>query len=514
MKKKRIMFIKPYLETDAVFDPIRTCPYTGTWYLASLLKQEGYDVKCLDETVRNDGLSKQELFTRTLHGNSFKEERLDISFKEFRDKVMKDFLILSTNAFSKKYTAFVDNKVVRTIVRTGCQIKDTLEQIRSFAPDVVGIPLIATANYIPATNLANSIKNMFPYIKIIFGGQHISVDPDGFLKENPQVDNVIVGDAITSIIDVVEGRTTNSIIKGNFQTMDKFPLLDFSFIKDVGYPINPTYTYPTMGRQAIDYMFSKGCWRKCDFCVAGCQDDNNVTAINYDTVDKQLHLFAENGNIEIVVQDDAFLWDKRHVQKHLSTILKLMKKYGIFWQNNGGIEFELLDESVTNLFVKYNQNGDGRITSLYVPFNPRSWNKTQSACKTMVNRYHKNLDNLKKLRDAGIYIFTSSIVGTPEQDEGMFWKDLEVSRSLITDGYIDASFALSATMLPGTNWYKSNGHNIVNKKDYPGFSLFATHHRTPFLEPQDIERLTISWMKELRDVQQTFPWQTAFFDSS
>lgn len=33
------MFIKPALETDAVFDPIRMASYLGIWYLASLLKK-------------------------------------------------------------------------------------------------------------------------------------------------------------------------------------------------------------------------------------------------------------------------------------------------------------------------------------------------------------------------------------------------------------------------------------------------------------------------------------------
>ena len=51
-EKKKVMFIKPYLETDAVWDPIRTCPYIGAWYMASKLKEDGHEVKYLDEVTR------------------------------------------------------------------------------------------------------------------------------------------------------------------------------------------------------------------------------------------------------------------------------------------------------------------------------------------------------------------------------------------------------------------------------------------------------------------------------
>ncbi len=154
------------------------------------------------------------------------------------------------------------------------------------------------------------------------------------------------------------------------------------------------------------------------------------------------------------------------------------------------------------------------MTSLYVPFNPRTWNKTESAAKSMSERYHHNLDNLKRLRqEAGIYVFTSAIIGTPEQTMQDFKEELATDRRLIEEGYIDAALCLSATMLPGTKWFDSNGHNIVNKNDYPGYSLFATHHKTDHLEARDIEECMVKWTKELNEVQKTYDWGTAFANS-
>lgn len=508
---KNIMLIKPALETDAIMDPIRTCSYLGMWYLASHLQEKGHNVRYLDEVVRNQGLSKQQLSVRKLEGETAIEQSLDISNDDFQEQKMRDYHNLSPKEFVEKYSVFSGNDVSRTIVRTGNSLEDTLKEVEKEQPDVVGIPLIATANYKPATELAKKIKERFPNTKIIFGGQHISAGAEQFLAENPYVDQVVTGDAITVIDDIVEGRIQDRIVQGGFQNMDQFPILDPNILEENGYPINPTYTYPTDGRKSVDFMFSKGCFRRCEFCVAGSQKGNDVTATEYERLDEQLRIFKEAGIEELVIQDDAFLGDRRHVKEYLPKILGLMKKYGLYWQNNGGVEFEAIDDFVTDQLIEYNKTGEGKVTALYVPFNPRTWNKEQSASKSMSERYHKNLENLKRLREeGGIYVFTSAIIGTPEQTREMFEEELATDRKLIQEGYIDAALCLSATMLPGTNWYESNGHNIINKKDYAGYSLFATHHRTEHLEPEEIEELMITWTKGLDDVQKTYHWGTAF----
>lgn len=510
---KKVMFIKPALETDAVWDPIRTCAYSGVWALASKLKEGGHEVHYLDEVIRNDGLQKQVMFERSLIGDSCVDRPLVDSFEEFRARKMEDYESLSPQEFVDKYSAFTGEGISRKMVRTGNSEEETLREIERTNPDFVGIPLIATANYLPATGLARKIKERFPGVKILFGGQHVSSDPEQFAKDNPFVDYIFSGDAISKIVDVVEGRIKDRVVYGGFQNMDQFPIFDPSILEETGYPSETNYTYPTFGRKSADFMFSKGCFRKCDFCVAGSQKGNHVTATAYDRLDYQLKTLREHGIEELVIQDDSFLGERKNVREHLPRVLELMKKNGFYWQNNGGLEFEAIDDFVTEQLVGYNRQGEGRVTSLYVPFNPRTWNREQSAAKSMSQRYHSNLENLKKLRKAGIYVFTSAIVGTPEQTREAFEEELSTDRSLIQGGYIDAALCLSATMLPGTRWYDQNGHNIVNKKDYPGYSLFTTHHGTEHLQPREIEELVVRWNKELGDVQKTYSWNTAFPNS-
>jgi hypothetical protein len=480
------MFIIPALKIDAVWDPIRTCVFLGTWYMASYLAQKGYEVWYSDEIIRENGLAKKRLFKRVLTGKEVSETGLDISYDDLQTHKLKDFRGLDNDSFIDKYSAFQNNTVTRIIARIGNPEEETLTEIEKIRPDVVGIPLISSANHIAATELAKCIKERFPQIKIVFGGQHVSALGKEFLTDKPYIDHIVVGSGFEALKMILDGEKAPQIINGAPIPMENYPLLDPGIIFHNRYPITPTHTYQTGGRRSVDFMFTEGCFRSCDFCFyPGCSGSNKIRYLPYDKVDKQLKIFKESGIEEIVVHDDAFLGDGKHRKDHLPKILGTMKKYGLFWQNNGGLDFELLDDEVTSIFTAYNRKGIGRITNLYIPFNPRNWNYGKSA-----------------------------ILGTPLQTIDNYREELETDRELIQRGYINTAICFSATALFGSRWFDKYGHMIVNKEDYPGYSFFPTHHRTDFFGPREIEKLVINWLKTLDPVQKTYPWHVAFPNTS
>lgn len=509
----KVVFLKPYLETDATWEMIRTSTYMGIWYMASDLKQRGHEVWYLDEVVRNNGIKRTKLYQTVLTSNNeYTEEALDISLEDYRKEKNKDFMDCSPHEFVQKYSAFrKENECNRVLAKTGSTIDETLQRISEIQPDYVCISLIASANYRAATKTGKAIKDAMPDVKIVFGGHHVSALSSEFIKDNPWVDHVIVGDGIEILPKIIENRLEQKVFLEGFKGLDIFPLLDYDIIKDTGYPRDQQYSYPSFGRKSVDFMFSKGCFRKCDFCVAGGQKGNKVTFIDWDKADEQLKLFKQHGIEEIIVQDDAFVFgDPQNLVKKLA----LMKKYGYFWQDSGGIDFELLDDFVTEQFIEYNKSGEGKLTGLYVPFNPRYWNKNDAATKTMVNKYERNFENLRRLREeGGIYVFTSQIVGTPECTRELVLEDIGIHKQMILDGYLDTALTLSATLLPGTKWYMSHSQEIFNINDVLGYSLFTTHHGTKNLRPQEIEELLVLRTKELNKIQKTYNWQTAFPNS-
>jgi hypothetical protein len=129
----------------------------------------------------------------------------------------------------------------------------------------------------------------------------------------------------------------------------------------------------------------------------------------------------------------------------------------------------------------------------------------------MTKEHEDCFRNLKRLREAGIFVFTSEIIGTPEHTVEIMEQDIEFHRKMIVSGYLDACYTLVATLLPGTKWNKENRGMIINERDYPGYSLFTTHHRTKNIpDPRIIEGFMIRRSQELNKVQKTFSWGSAF----
>lgn len=503
-----IAFVCPNRQVDAIHEPPRGGVQIGPILMASLLKEKGHEVHYMDESVRAGGWHRRSLSIRTLRAGSrgIQEKAHDRTWEEVQAEKMADFRSMSPADFLKKWSAFKDDCFVeRIIARIGVPEKETIERLRILGVEAVGIPLAASANYLAATSLGRRIKLELPHVRVVMGGQHITADPEGFVRENPWVDHVAAGDAITTIEDMMAGRLTSKIVKGGFQTMAEYPIMNCDLFADAGYSTPPTHNYPS-GLKSVDWMASRGCYRDCAFCFAG-RKEQTVTQSSWDKIRAQLDHFVASGIQELVLQDDAVLF---RAKTFFLPLLKEMKSRGLSWSDNGGVEFESFSNEIAEAIIAYNDGGPGKCISLYVPFNPRSWNENINSAGSMTARYENSLENLRRVRKADVYVLTSLIVGTPDQTHAMFTEDVAASRKLIVDGYLDSALPLSATMLPGTEWFTRNGHNIVHPDDWTGYNLFSTHHSTDHMTPREIEECMIRCVQELADVQKIGAWQCAF----
>lgn len=505
----KVAFVHAARHIDAVHEPPRGGVQLGPLFMASLLKERGHEVIYMDESVRGGSWNRREMCIRQLRPGrrGIKELPCEKTWEEVQIEKMKDFHAMSPKQFIEKWSAFkADGAVERIVARVGVSEKETIEHLRSLNLDAVGIPLAPTANYLSATSLGWKIKKALPKVRIVMGGQHITADPEAFVKKNGWVHNVADGDAITTIERMFKGRALGKIVKGGFQTMDQFPLMDCSLVADAGYPEQPTHNFPS-GLRSIDWMASRGCYRDCAFCFAG-RKEQEVTQSDWQRIRAQLDHFVAQGLQEVVFEDDAILYKSK---KFFLPLLEELKKRGLSFSDNGGVEFESFSAEIADAIVQYNTDPrPGRCLSLYIPFNPRSWNERETAAGAMTRKHHQNLESLAKVRGAGVYTFTSLIVGTPDQTKESYLEDVEVLRDLIKAGYLDAALPLSATMLPGTEWYTRNGHNIVHPDDWVGYNLFSTHHRTDHMSPREIEECMVHAVQHLSDVQKIAPWQCAY----
>ncbi len=151
--------------------------------------------------------------------------------------------------------------------------KDVLAAIQKQRPDVlVFSPLTGTYQWM--LGIAAQAKELFPSVKVVFGGAHTSAVPEMVIAQ-PQVDYVCVGEgdeAFVKILEAVEQGDTHSLIPntryklsdgqirqgpqtGFIQNLDALPAFDKRLWEG---HINIGDWYLTMA--------SRGCPYRCTFC--------------------------------------------------------------------------------------------------------------------------------------------------------------------------------------------------------------------------------------------------------
>lgn len=148
-----------------------------------------------------------------------------------------------------------------------------MKRIREIQPDVLAFSCL-TSTYQWSLDIARRSKVMFPEVKTIFGGVHISAVPERAIAKK-EVDIVVVGegeDAFPLILEAIEkdqwdapiantlyhnaeGKVVRGIQKGFYQELDTLPWYDKS-IWDEHLRINDKYMT----------MSSRGCPYRCSFC--------------------------------------------------------------------------------------------------------------------------------------------------------------------------------------------------------------------------------------------------------
>ncbi|MDO8740678.1 MAG: cobalamin-dependent protein [Candidatus Woesearchaeota archaeon] len=497
---KKIMLIKPPVETDAVFDPIRTTQPIGSWYIASYLKERGYDVNIFDTVI--EGISQRVMVNSSL------------SYEDFQKQKATDLQTMAAGQFVEKYSPqILEGGVSRQVVRTGLSNEKILDRIRKENPEYIGLSIFASCNHGSAIKIAKLIKSEFPEIKIVAGGAHATDMAEKVLQDSEgAISFCVKGDGQFVLEEIIEGKTPETgvaymengrlVNKGEYRRMrmDEFSTLDPTLLENIVLPMPATHTQDTQGRKYVDVMFSRGCKKKCEYCVAGSKN-YGYDPLSLDKVDKQLKSLKQAGYEELVVQDDDLLRNK----EYFFEVLKLINKYDFKWQDNGGIAIEDLDVKVADAIIE-----NGNCNSLYVPFNPRNY-KVKQAANSATKTYSGNVEQLKRLREAGIYIYTSGIYGTDVQTKEDIDGEINIYKNLIQDGFVDQALVFAVSHLPGTRNHQLFSQDIVDHQDWIGYSIFVPHAKTSSMSIREVETAVVKANQEFNRIQEIAgPWGSSF----
>jgi anaerobic magnesium-protoporphyrin IX monomethyl ester cyclase len=220
----------------------------GVVYLLTILKEQGHLVK---------------LFDMTFYGVNVDNNYVDVRSANL------NFKKIDLAAYGVLYAKSTMEKVKN----------DLIEEIEQFKPNVVGVTISEETSH-TGFALASAVKEIYPEIKMVFGGVFCIANPEGVIKHS-SVDMVCIAEGevtLPELLSRLESRADITDIKGlwvkkDHKTvvrnsiaplldLDKLPLLDLSFIDD-------RHFYATIAGHVYKMTYfgtQRGCPRRCAYC--------------------------------------------------------------------------------------------------------------------------------------------------------------------------------------------------------------------------------------------------------
>lgn len=156
---------------------------------------------------------------------------------------------------------------------------------------------IMTSNAPRAYELADRIHNE-GHARVLIGGMHATSMPE---EAGRHADQVITGEAEKVILDVVEGRKTEKIVKGiPIENLDEVPFPDYSILKT---PCT-----------SANVLTTRGCPYRCTFCTTSRMfAPYRQRSVN--NVIEELRMYKKMGFKYMNFEDDNFTADKERAKE-------------------------------------------------------------------------------------------------------------------------------------------------------------------------------------------------------
>lgn len=298
--------------------------------------------------------------------------------------------------------------------------------IASFAPDILAITML-TASYKAAQNIAGIGKELYPNMKVIVGGAHPTLDPEGTIMRE-EFDYVVRGEGEFALLELVDGQSEESIQglswkkSGNITHNKERP-----FIKDLDilpFPCRDSFINTTE-RLDIGYVITgRGCPFSCSYC-ASPQIWHRITRLrSISNVMMELEEIKKNYNPALIrFVDDTFNIDQHRTKDICRQIID--RELNIEWVCDA--RADRLDRELLTLMK---EAGCKRIKI-----------GVESGSNKILKMINKGLTE-EKIRHAVAMIKESEIpltiylmVGFPQESNGDLQETIDLAKELDADYY-------------------------------------------------------------------------------
>lgn len=318
-------------------------------------------------------------------------------------------------------------------------IEECAQYIVSMNSEFVGVAVHFTFLANKSLKLISLIKTYNPKIKIIAGGVHFTSSSDETMNVCPDIDVGIIGEGEESIVKVIKClkagdyldnlqgiifRKGKELIKNDGSNLISdinklpFPLfdkIDFSHYSFAVYKEKRNITFPI--------ITSRGCPFSCAFCdrtVVG----RKIRFHNIDYMSKMIDTLVKEYKVNCFdVVDENICITKDRFREICDLFKNIFQKYSITWHCS--IRADSVNQEIAGTLY---DSGCRSVTF-----------GIESGSQRMLNVYNKKLNinevpkNCKVIREAGITLAGSFIIGGPEENAESILETIKLLKKIELD---------------------------------------------------------------------------------
>ncbi len=222
-------------------------------------------------------------------------------------------------------------------MKLGYNFSELKKKIDNFNPDLIGFTIF-TLNHKTVYEMIEKLKTLFPDLKIIVGGPHISIDKENVLKGCSAINYACVNEGEDLIVELCRGNEIASIKGLAYRNDGK---IIFNGIRSYQNDIDK-YSFPRLNKFELNkyaneilIISSRGCPYSCIYCSVHLVSGKKLRLRNIKNIVDELEYWYQKGKRIFNFVDDNFTFYEERVYKLCEELEKKNLKDLILRASNG-----------------------------------------------------------------------------------------------------------------------------------------------------------------------------------
>ncbi|MCK4369734.1 MAG: B12-binding domain-containing radical SAM protein [Candidatus Lokiarchaeota archaeon] len=344
-------------------------------------------------------------------------------------------------------------KIIDAKVRN-LDLKQIMEEINEFSPDIVGISCCFTIGINFALRIAKESKNQG--YSVVLGGWHPSFTYSEVIKYS-FVDVIVRGEGEITFREIVKNKNLNEIKgisfkdNGNIVNNPDRPLIrDLNKLPFPARKLRNNRAYFQIFQMPIDVIeTSRGCPFNCTFCNIHLFYRGTYRTKSTERVIQELKIISSQNTCKnVLIVDDNFTANMKRVEEICDLIIAEDIKLDLICQSR----IDVIKKN-PNVIKKMSKAGFWLFFLGIESFNQKSLNEMEKKVQ-----FRDIVEAIRILHDNDIVIIGSLLIGSSLNEEE---KDTDLMIKMVKKLGVDFPLYSIMTPLPGTKF-----RDILIEKDY------------------------------------------------